>query len=198
MKRWRGFGVTLWERKKERRRSLSFGHKSARELLPAVRYPPFFFFFIPLHLLLKKGGRKKLCVILAQQQFFLSRLQIEIGHFVSDPILPCLLCFCFGIDFFGGILRFLEAFLWGVSDEEGFSAALCFVGFAAFGIGFNACCLCFAAEIIGARNRVLNQIFLILFFLFFWSCFVWGKEGIEETILDSVSLSCSKLCVCFR
>jgi hypothetical protein len=72
----------------------------------------------------------------------------------------------------GGILRFLEAFLWGVSDEEGFSAALCFVGFAAFGIGFIASCLCFAVEIIAGRNRVLNQIFLILFFLFFWSCFV--------------------------
>jgi hypothetical protein len=44
----------------------------------------------------------------------------------------------------------------------------------------------------------LNQIFLILFSRFFWSRFVWGKEGIEDTILDSVSLSCSKLCVCFR
>ncbi len=49
------------ERKKERKKEgvlLSFGHKAAPELLPAVRYPPFFFFFIPLHLL-KKGGRKK-------------------------------------------------------------------------------------------------------------------------------------------
>jgi hypothetical protein len=44
----------------------------------------------------------------------------------------------------------------------------------------------------------LNQNFSFSFFLFFWSCFVWGKEEIEDTVLDSVSLSCSKVCVCFR
>jgi hypothetical protein len=72
----------------------------------------------------QEGRKRKLCAILAQQQFFLPRrirsLQIGIGHYVSDPILPCLLFFCFGIDSFGGILRFLEAFPLGVSEEEGF------------------------------------------------------------------------------
>ncbi len=126
MKRWGGLRVTVCERKKERRRSLSFGHKLARELLPAVRYPPFFFISS------RRAEAKKHCGILAQQQFFLPRrirsLQIEIGHYVSDPILPCFLCFCFGIEFFGRILRFLKAFFWGGQCGGRISAALCFVG----------------------------------------------------------------------
>jgi hypothetical protein len=153
-----GVGVTLWERKKERKkeRRRSFKLRAQGSSRAAARGQ------VPTLLLLlhpsappQEGRKKKSLAPFSRNNnsFFLAEFGVcrSRSVIVVSPIRFLLACFVSVLEsiFLGEILRFLEeAFLWGSIRRKDFSYSVCLLELRAFGIGFIACCLCFAVEII--------------------------------------------------
>jgi hypothetical protein len=146
---------------------------SSRAAAP-VRYPPFF--FIPLYLL-RKGGRKKALrpsrattIVSSSQNSELANrdqlLSLRSGSSFLAFFLFWNRFFWWNFEVFGGF------FPWGVSEEEGFQLFCVLWDLRHLALVSLLVVSIFAVEIIAGRNRVWNQIFLFLFFCFFWSCFV--------------------------